>query len=678
MDAVQTMTNSDFLSEVYTDLQPEQYGWVCNFRATPDQGEWAGRPYRGTSAQAAMIDGAGADNTYFCTAVLSGMNDRNQWVRQKATFDRLAVLVVDDVNPEDIIGGYSYAIQTSPGKWQVGILLDADDPDCANAELVDRIMRALSVRGRSNDGSGNACVRYVRLPEGSNTKPRAAGVWRCQLAEWSPSTRWTLADACAAVEVDLDALRAAERGVKTTSSGLMSGENVAGDALSLMSGAMDQRSYHDAIVRMAASLVAGGMFPGAAVAHLYSLMDAVRPSGPPEEVARWAARRAEIPRAVKTAEKFAPPERAPVTVNVRLGAPASGDTDASGDADPEFLLGLDELARRSAAVRWGVKAVIPADSIGMLFGASGTFKSFIALDHSLHVAHGLDWMGRRTQQGPVVYVAAEGGAGIFRRVDAWHREFGLTLADNFRVCVVPLVLSISEHVEALASAIAALPVVPVLVYVDTLSQTFEGDENSATDVSAYLRLLNSMIRARFACTVIVVHHSGHAATERPRGSSAITANVDFMLGVYRPDVSVAQARLDVIKQKDGDKLSSQGFELKRLVLGHDEDGDEVSSLVAVWNDITGRVLAAAAVRLNAHEQVVMGLLSPVGEMREHDLRQKFYDAFGIECKTAGREYKMDNARKAWNRALASLSSREMLNITTTGTVRMRDYTGTAQ
>lgn len=655
------MTNSDFLAEVYRDLTDDQYGWVCNFRATPDQGEWSGRAYRGTERQAALIDGAESDNTYFCTAVLSGFNESGKWARQKATFQRLAVLVVDDVDPSDILGGYSYALQTSPGKWQVGILLDEADPDCTDAALIDRIMRALSVRGRSNDGSGNACVRYVRLPVGSNTKPRAAGVWRCQLAEWSPSTRWTLADACAAVEVDIDALRSAESGVKATP--LSSGENVAGEALALISGPMEARSYHDAIVRMAASLVAGGMFPGAAVQHLYSLMDAVKPAGPPEEVARWAARRAEIPRAVRSAEKFAPVEREPVTVNVRLGA-------APEDAPSEFLLGLDELERRSAAVRWQVKSVIPADSLGMLFGASGTFKSFIALDHSLHVAHGMEWMGRRTNQGPVVYVAAEGGAGIFRRVDAWHRHHGLPLAPNFRVCIVPLVLSIVEHVEALATAIAGMPDAPGLVYIDTLSQTFEGDENSATDISAYLRLINSLIRARFGCTVIVVHHSGHAATERPRGSSAITANVDFLFGAYRPDASIPQARVDVIKQKDGDKLASQGFELRRLVLGHDEDGDELSSLVACWNDIAGRVLAYETEKGHGHERRILQMIQRKPGIAESELRHEFFNALGREAVAAGKEYKADSGRRVFMRAMAELVRKGIVRVSPSGVVKL--------
>mgnify|MGYP002133458850 CR=1 FL=1 len=33
----------------------------------------------------------------------------------------------------------------------------------------------------------------------------------------------------------------------------------------------------------------------------------------------------------------------------------------------------------------------------------------------------------------------------------------------------------------------------------------------------------------------MIHHSGHTATERPRGSSAIQANTDYLYGVYRDE-----------------------------------------------------------------------------------------------------------------------------------------------
>jgi len=93
------MTNSDFLVEVYGDLEPGTYGWVCSFRADPSNAPalvWAGRPYKGLPAQAATIDKSHDDNTYFCTSVLTPTDD-GETARRKDAFVRLAVLVLDDV-----------------------------------------------------------------------------------------------------------------------------------------------------------------------------------------------------------------------------------------------------------------------------------------------------------------------------------------------------------------------------------------------------------------------------------------------------------------------------------------------------------------------------------------------------------------------------------------------------
>jgi hypothetical protein len=662
-----TMTNSDFLAEVYGQLEPGTHGWVASFRADPsdaDPGVWAGRPYKGLPQQAALIDKAAQDNTYFCTAVLTATGD-GEIVRRKDAFVRLAVLVLDDVQLGDV-QGYSYAIQTSPGKFQIGIFLDGEDTDAQNKPLIDRIMSALAARGRSNDASGNACVRYVRLPIGSNTKPRAAGTWQVQLEAWQPNVRWSLEDACAAVGLDLDAMRAAAPAPKTSAH--MATGNHAGELVAdLTNPDPTQRVYHDSIIKLAANLVAGGMFPGAAVEHLYSLMDMVKPATRDmDELRRWEARRAEIPRAVKTAEKFAPAERKAPSITVNLGKAGSPDEPGSpGEPgqDHGLLVDLAQLQARSGTIKWQVKHVIPEDSLGMLFGASGTYKSFVALDHCLHVAHGLQWMGNKTKQGGVVYVAAEGGAGIFRRVQAWHQHKGLALAPNFHVCVTPLVLSELDHLEALASAIAALPDKPSLIYIDTLSQTFSGDENSNTDISAYLRNINALIRARFTCTVVVIHHSGHSATERPRGASSIIANVDFLAGVYKPDGTSLMARLDFIKQKDGDKAANIAFKLERIVLGHDEDGEEISSLAAEHNDVAQRLLANAAAKLSGHEQALMSLINQAGgRILDKDLRAAFYDLLGKEAIKGGKLFNQDTARQAYLRAMKSLGGKSMCSV----------------
>jgi putative DNA primase/helicase len=222
--------------------------------------------------------------------------------------------------------------------------------------------------------------------------------------------------------------------------------------------------------------------------------------------------------------------------------------------------------------------------MGILFGASGTFKSFLALDLCLHLAHDMAWCGRKTNAGGVVYVAAEGGAGISRRVSAWHKQNKRMLATNFAVCVTPLLLTVEERIVALRDAISALTFKPSLIVVDTLSQTFAGDENSASDISDYLRLINLHLRSTFGASVLVIHHTGHSASERPRGSSALTANVDYLLGVYRPDAEGMSAQLEVLKQKDGDKLLAQHFDLTKI-------GDPSTPCDAIWVGGAGIVVA---------------------------------------------------------------------------------------
>ena len=143
-----------------------------------------------------------------------------------------------------------------------------------------------------------------------------------------------------------------------------------------------------------------------------------------------------------------------------------------------------------------------------------------------------------------------------------------------------------------------------------------------------------------------------------------------MLGAYRPDAGALLARLDFIKQKDGDRLSSQGFELKRVVLGQDEDGEEFSSLVACWSDVAQRVLAASAVRLAGHEKVMLELLDAMGgQVKEAELRHAFYDAVAVECQRDGKTFVQDTARKAFQRACSALSDKALAALGTDGLVK---------
>jgi hypothetical protein len=152
-------------------------------------------------------------------------------------------------------------------------------------------------------------------------------------------------------------------------------------------------------------------------------------------------------------------------------------------------------------------------------------------------------------------VAAEGGAGLWPRVHAWHLSRRLKWEDCDMRVIAQAVDMMADAGQVYA-AVHALGIEPGLVVVDTMSQTFSGEENSAQEVSGYLRQLGAWFRDAWACAVMVVHHTGHLATERPRGSSALRANVDFMLGCHREEKEML-ATVSTVKQKDGELLADQ-------------------------------------------------------------------------------------------------------------------------
>src|SRR5688572_14848212 len=74
---------------------------------------------------------------------------------------------------------------------------------------------------------------------------------------------------------------------------------------------------------------------------------------------------------------------------------------------------------------WLIDSIMQVDSQVTLYGPSGEGKSFVALSMALTIATGLTWLGHQVKKGPVIYVAAEGGRGIRKRVTAWMKHHGV-------------------------------------------------------------------------------------------------------------------------------------------------------------------------------------------------------------------------------------------------------------
>ena len=70
-----------------------------------------------------------------------------------------------------------------------------------------------------------------------------------------------------------------------------------------------------------------------------------------------------------------------------------------------------------------IEDLLDEGALSVIYGDSGSGKTFCALDIGFHVAAGLDWNGKRVRRGLVVYVAAEGGKRIKRRIAALKKRY---------------------------------------------------------------------------------------------------------------------------------------------------------------------------------------------------------------------------------------------------------------
>lgn len=158
-----------------------------------------------------------------------------------------------------------------------------------------------------------------------------------------------------------------------------------------------------------------------------------------------------------------------------------------------------------------------ARGLNVVFGPSGTYKSFYVLGQSLWVA----------QSVPVVYIAAEGSSGLSNRVAAWSEHTGLP-SDNLHFICEEVNLRDDTAVGRLMETIK--PVKPQLVVFDTLARCLVGgDENSARDVGMAVHNC-ARIQRRFSTAISAVHHS-NKADRGERGSGALRGASDLIIEI---------------------------------------------------------------------------------------------------------------------------------------------------
>jgi hypothetical protein len=296
--------------------------------------------------------------------------------------------------------------------------------------------------------------------------------------------------------------------------------------------------------------------------------------------------------------------------------------------------------------KYMIKGVLPRATLGVLFGESGSGKSFITLDMCIAIALGQPWRGKRTKQGRVVYVVSEGAAGFRNRVIAYLKHYGIDPA------TVPLdilndtpSLLWKDDAQALIKAIHATGEPPTLVVIDTLAQSMAGaNENASEDMGKALAHCKGIHKSTGAM-VLLVHHSGKDSSKGARGWSGMRAAADVELEVTRS----AQGRaLRTTKQKDGADFEAWGFDLEVVNIGEDEDGDQITSCVVVEAAVPQSAKKLPKPGIN--EQAILNVMSDMGLEQTSGIERKAVIdlallGFPDEPKPANRRKNLDRALK---------------------------------
>jgi hypothetical protein len=305
----------------------------------------------------------------------------------------------------------------------------------------------------------------------------------------------------------------------------------------------------------------------------------------------------------KATRKLEPPTPPAVTVEAEPGE----ESLTTLEKLKRKLVTASELAAMPAPTPL-VHDLLNLGSEAWMIGAPGSLKSFVALDVAGHVGRGMQWQGHQVRKAPVLYIAAEGVAGMVLRARAWEKANGTMEGVTF----LPYPVKVRSHDgqwEAVVE-IAREYAREGLVIIDTQARVSTGlEENSATDMGILVDAIGKLKRVTGAC-VLTIHHTGRNGGDA-RGSSALDGAQDTELKIIRDKTAPGQrptCRIVQDKQKDMAEGDPDGIRLHMNVVDLGTDPE------------TGRALSSLVV--GAHDPYLDG------QVAEKDRRQPWLPSFG--------------------------------------------------
>jgi hypothetical protein len=249
-----------------------------------------------------------------------------------------------------------------------------------------------------------------------------------------------------------------------------------------------------------------------------------------------------------------------------------------------------------------IDGLFNSTGMAVMYGESGSGKTFVALDLACHIAAGMAWNGMTVESGVVVYVAAESPDSVQRRIWAWKKHHGVEHLPLVVVTAsVDLLNGSTDKVVSLLRRIREEHGPVRLVVIDTLARAMTGNENAPDDMGKFVAACG---RIREACEghTLIVHHCGKDAARGARGHSSLRAATDV-------ELEVASGVVRVTKHRDEAGGRTFGFRLEPVELGENANGRVVTTCVAAACDPPDRAAEAGKRDLGKNERIALDALA---------------------------------------------------------------------
>jgi hypothetical protein len=315
-----------------------------------------------------------------------------------------------------------------------------------------------------------------------------------------------------------------------------------------------------------------------------------------------------------------------------------------GRLQPYTIEELQHLPKRTPLI----KGYLDAGGMSVMYGESNCGKSFLALDMAMHISLGDAWNGKRVKQGEVVYIAAEGGMGIVERIQAYMQHNQITEAPGLYLIPSGIDLCSAEaDTQEIIKECHKIDDVK-LVVIDTLARALAGgNENAPDDMGAVIRHCDR-IRQATGAHILIIHHAGKDTSKGGRGHSSLRAAVDTELEVVKD--SGGTVSLEIKKQRDGKTGDILSFTLEQVKLGMDEDGDPITSCVAVPAEYKFQLAGKAK---DVYE-ILTNLIAENGDVTLDDWRDAVTSNFTDDG------MKRDTIRQTFSRAKKQLEKHKII------------------